>query len=147
MRVLVERSFVLVPQDGVWRVNTIVVYAVPPMAISPDFVASDCIILAYVRAFQKKDVSTAWALLTPEDEYQVSESDIAVVSESVENIAPTSATLIEATESQLVYQVNLWVTVKSGETDQWTEDENVRWFEMVPTSEDWGIARVGSTAP
>jgi hypothetical protein len=143
----IERSFVLVQEQGAWRVNTIIAYAVPPMTISPDFVVSDRVILAYIQALQKKDVPAAWALLTSDDEYQVSEADIAAETGPIQNITPVSITMIKATGSQLVYQVNLWVTVKSGEAGPWTEGENVRWFEMVPTPEGWGIASVSSSAP
>ncbi len=143
----IVRSFVLVQQDGVWRVNTIIAYAVPPMAISPDFVAADRVILAYVEALREKDPAAAWALLTADGESKVSEADIAAQVESIQDITPISITLIQDLQDPLLYQVILWVTVQPGAVSSWTAGDNLRWFEMVSAPEGWGIARVSSAAP
>jgi hypothetical protein len=143
----IERSFVLVNESGAWHINTIIAYAVPPMATSPDFAVADRVILAYVEALQEKDPAAAWALLTLDDESKISEADIAAEVRSIQNIAATSIVLIEDLQEQLVYQANLWVTVEPGASGPWTAGDNVRWFEMVSTPEGWGIARVSSTAP
>jgi hypothetical protein len=143
----VERSFVLVKGNGAWHINTVIAYAIPPTATSPDFAVADRVILAYVEALKEKDPAAAWELLTADGESKISEADIATELQSIQNIAARSIVLIEDFQEQLVYQVNLWVTVEPGVSGPWTAGDNVRWFEMVSTPEGWGIVRVSSTAP
>jgi hypothetical protein len=138
----IQRVFVLIQEEDVWRIDTIIAYAVPPTVVSSDFLEADQVITEYVRALQDKQAAEAWGLLTAEAQSQTSEADIAAEAQAVQRVTVTSLTLIETSQNRLLYAATLWATPNPGRSNEWTQGSNSRWFELELTPLGWRIAHI-----
>jgi hypothetical protein len=116
----IQRVFILIQEEDVWRINTIIAYAVPPAVVSSDFLEADQVVTEYVRALQDRQSAEAWGLLTAEAQAQISEADITALAQAVQRVTVTSLTLIETSQDRLVYVGTLWATPNPGQSNEWT---------------------------
>jgi hypothetical protein len=115
---------------------------------------------AMVAAAAEQRMIAEWARVTVKDailgnvnatdDVAISKTSAATVAADIsgaESITATSLTLIEALQDQLVYEVNLRVTLEPGQSSTWGPGSNLRWFELLREPEDWGIEKFASSPP
>jgi hypothetical protein len=141
----IQRAFALIREDSAWRIDTIIVYAVPPLSVSPALQDADLVILDYVQALQEKQPAIAWELLAPGAQAQTSEAQIGQLAQTLQYVSATSLNLTQAAQDRLVYAVQLWVTPASDQASEWTGGRNLRWFALVRTPEGWRIAQISNS--
>jgi hypothetical protein len=141
----VSRAFELVKEGGLWRINTVIVHALPAMSLPDNIINADQTLLAYVWDLQDKRPAAAWALLTPEAKAQTSETALAQSAAASERIAAPSLRLIQASADRLVYAAKLWVQPQAGAAAGWNNGSNARWFVLSSTADGWRIAQISDS--
>jgi len=141
----VNRSFILT-QDSYnnWQISTFITYAVPALAIPDNTAGAESAILSYVQAIQDHQPQTAWSWLSDMAQQQSDLADLAVQSNSIEQISPTTIKLIADSQGSLIYAANLWVQSSASNVNSWQTGENQRWFSLVNTDLGWRIDQVSS---
>jgi hypothetical protein len=138
----IARAFELVKEGGLWRINTVIVYALPAMSLPANVVDADQTLLDYVWGLQDKQPAAAWALLTPEAQAQTSETALAQSAAASKQIAAPLLRLIQASADRLVYAATLWVQPTPGASAGWVDGSNARWFVLSSTADGWRIAQI-----
>jgi hypothetical protein len=141
----IQRNFALIQENGAWRINTIIAYAVPPVNVSQEDVAAAETILSFTQDLQNNDSSSAWNLLTPNAQEPLTEADIEADAKGAKQIAATTIDLIIADQNRLVYAVTYWVAPDPANPSDWVQGSNLRWFEMVPVEGQWLINEIADT--
>ncbi len=140
----IRRDFLLVKEDGQWKINTIIAYAVPPMSVPENALPAANVILRYVDDLQAQDAHAAWSLLAPDAQTPFTEADIAQEATDIQQITATSMSLVEVNPARMVFEVTFWVTPSPNTTGDWKAGSNMRWFELKPTSEGWLIDTIAN---
>jgi hypothetical protein len=138
----IERDFQLVRENGVWKINAIVAYAVPPMAIVENELPAIRVIFDYSHALETHDVKAAWNLLSADAQVPLTEADIQVDSDSLQAITPTSLNLVTVSPQSLVFAITFWATPAPGEISDWKAGSNLRWMELTQTDSGWRINEI-----
>ena len=141
----VNRSFILTQDsDNNWQISTFITYAVPALAIPDNTAGAESAILSYVQAIQDHQPQTAWSWLSDTAQQQSNLADLAVQSNSIEQISLTTIKLIADSQGSLIYAANLWVQSSASNVNTWQTGENQRWFSLVNTDFGWRIDQVSS---
>lgn len=140
----IYRSFALVDENGAWKINTFIVYAIPllPPTDVSQFLPADQIILEYLQALQNKDATTAWGFLSPNAQASISYADLEQEAQGFQSITPVSLTLTENGQGHLNYTVTLWATSGKNLPGGWQSGKNIRSFTMAQTDQGWQIDQI-----
>ncbi|MEJ2709023.1 MAG: hypothetical protein P8074_15530 [Anaerolineales bacterium] len=141
----IQRNFALIQENGAWRINTIIAYAVPPASVSQEDVAAAETIISFTQDLQNNDSSSAWSLLTPNAQEPLTEADIEADAKGAKQITATTIDLVVADQNRLVYAVTFWVTPDPANPSDWVKGSNLRWFEMAPVDGNWLINEIADT--
>jgi hypothetical protein len=141
----IQRNFALIKENGAWRINTVIAYAVPPASVSQEDVAAAEAILSFTQDLQNNDSSSAWNLLTPNAQEPLTEADIEADAKGAKQITATTINLVVADQNRLVYAVTFWVTPDPANPSDWVKGSNLRWFEMAPVDGNWLINEIADT--
>ena len=139
----IHRSFVLVVENGAWRINTFIVHALPPMTPDGDFQAADQVILQYVQALQNKTSADAWGLLSANAQSANPQAGLEKEAQGFQSISAVTITLNETGQDQLTYTVRLWVSLTPNPAPGWLGGQNTRSFRLVKTGQNWQIDQIG----
>lgn len=138
----VERAFVLIKENGTWKINTFIDYAFPSVGSSNDFTSADQVVLEYVQALQNKDSVTAWDLLSQNGQSGISQAALEKEAQGFQFISPVSIILHENGTDHLTYTVNLWVELGQNALPGWEPGLNTRSFELTQTKDGWRIDQI-----
>ncbi len=139
----IRRSFVLVMENGAWRINTFIVHALPPMTPDSDFQAADLVILQYVQALRNKTPADAWSLLSANAQSANTQADLEKEAQGFQSISAVTVTLNETGQDQLTYTVRLWVSLSPNPAPGWLGGQNTCSFRLVKTGQNWQIDQIG----
>ncbi len=139
----IRRSFVLVMENGAWRINTFIVHALPPMSPAGDFQTADQVILEYVLALQNKAAAAAWGLLSAKAQNTNPQANLEKDAQGFKSISAVAITLNETGQDQLAYTVKLWVSLSPTPAPDWLEGKNTRSFQLIKTGQSWQIDQIG----
>jgi hypothetical protein len=143
----IQRALGLIPERGVWRIDTIISYAVPPMAVPSDLDDADNTVLDYLWAVKDKQPQIARALLAPKMGGSADSIDPNADVDAIEQLSILSLRLSHISSEHLIYDATLWVTPKADRSSVWQVGVNVCWFELVQTAEGWRIGQITTSAP
>ncbi len=127
----IRRSLVLVIENGVWRINTFIVHALPPMTPDGGFQAVDMVILQYVQALRNKTSADAWGLLSVNAQSANTQAGLEKEAQGFQSISVVTITLNETGQNQLTYTVRLWVSLSPNPAPGWLGGQNTRSFRLV----------------
>jgi hypothetical protein len=100
------------------------------------------VILDYARALSQDFYTKAWSLLSPDAQTPLTEADIEVEAQSLQNLSVTSMTLLENTPESQVFEATFWATLASDNRSDWRAGSNLRWIEAIKTNDGWRISQV-----
>ena len=140
----IYRSFALVDENGAWKINTFIVYAIPllPPNDASQFLPADQIILEYLQALQNKDAATAWGFLSPNAQASISQANLEQEAQGFQSITPVSLTLTKNGQGHLDYTVTLWATPGKDLPAGWQAGKNIRSFTITQPDQDWQIDQI-----
>jgi hypothetical protein len=138
----VKRAFVLIKENGAWKINTFIVYAFPSIGSSNNFTSADQVVLEYVQALQNKDSVTAWDLLSQNGQSATSQAALEKEVQGFQFISPVSIILHENGTDHLTYTVNLWVELGQNALPGWQPGLNTRSFQLTQTKDGWRIDQI-----
>jgi hypothetical protein len=138
----IQRDFELQKFQDAWLISSIVSYAVPTKSLSTDEIQVSHVILDYARALSQDFYTKAWSLLSPDAQTPLTEADIEVEAQSLQNLSVTSMTLLENTPESQVFEATFWATLASDNRSDWRAGSNLRWIEAIKTNDGWRISQV-----
>jgi hypothetical protein len=140
-----KRAFELVQENGIWVIDTFVIYGVPALNVPADAASADQVVLDYIHALQDKNAAAAWMLLDPAAQSALNETDLDAMAQAADRISTVSLNLTKVSPDQLVYTANLWVTPNPNQPGDWLVGANTRTFTLTQTSDGWLIAQIAKS--
>jgi hypothetical protein len=140
------REFVLIQQDGGWRINNFIDYDIPSPDIYPYYQDANTTILDYIQALHEDKPAVAWNMLQADTQLVITQTELETQANAVLNINVSALDLIKDDGDRLVYHASIWVDPNTDLKSEWAEGRNERWFELVNTLDGWRIQQVSMTS-
>jgi len=140
------REFVLIQENGMWRINNFVNYDIPSPDVYPYYQDANTAVLDYIQALHDDKPSFAWDLLQADTQLVITPTELETQANAIHNINVSALDLIKDDGERLVYHGSIWVDPNTDQKSEWVEGRNERWFELVNTLDGWRIQQISLTS-